>query len=105
MFAALTMKMKGAAANVKLPDNPTAGIVWGFSLKEIIEVLMKEALELGQEYREDIQQAARAAVDAVVEFDLPLIPENIENTLDEATRAAGYAAIDAVLNAILGPAE
>lgn len=105
MYAALQGKMQAATGGVSLPANPTASIVWGFSLKEILGVLMREALELGNEYRVEIRQAARGAVDTVVAFDMPIIPDGVENTLDEATRASGYAAIDAVLNAILGVAD
>jgi hypothetical protein len=105
MYAVLAGKMDVAVKAAHFPSNPTAGIVWGFTLREILQVLMDEAIELGGKHREDIQQAARSAVDTVVNFDLPLIPEGVENTLDEATRAARYAAIDAVLNAILGPAD
>jgi hypothetical protein len=102
MLAELTLKMKDAAGAAKVPANPTAAGVWGFSLSEILQVLLREALELGRECRDDIEQAAKSAVDAVVAFDLPLIPVGVENTLDEATRSAGYAAIVSVLDAILG---
>jgi hypothetical protein len=105
MYAVLAGKMDTAVKAAHFPSNPTAGIVWGFTLREILQVLMDEAINLGQQYREDIQQAARAAVDTVINFDLPLIPEGVENVLDETTRAAGYAAIDSVLNALLGPAD
>lgn len=105
MYAALSLKMKTAAEGARIPTNPTASIVWGFSLAEILKVLLDEALELGRDYREDLEQAAKSAVDAVVAFDLPVIPDGVENTLDAVTRAAGYAAIDAVLNAILGPVD
>ncbi len=105
MLSELTLKMKTAAGAAPLPAGPTASIVWGFSLAEIIKVLLDQALELGREYRDELEQAAKSAIDAVVAFDLPWIPAGVENTLDEVTRSAGYAAITAVLNAILGPAE
>lgn len=102
MLTELTLKMKDAAGAAELPANPTAAIVWGYSIGEIIKVLIDAALELGREYRDDLEQAACSAVDAVVAFDLPLIPAGIENTLDEATRAVGYAAIRSMLDALLG---
>jgi hypothetical protein len=80
----------------------TAVEIWGLSITGIIKLVLDKALELGKEYRAQIEAAARIAVDAVVAFDLPWIPPSIENTLDEATRQAGYAAITAVLNAVLG---
>lgn len=80
----------------------TTGVYWGISITEIIKVVMRKALELGQEHRTDIENAARAAVDAVVELDLPYIPDGVEDTIDSVTRSTGYAAITAVLDAVLG---
>lgn len=83
----------------------TAVAIWGTSISGIIKLVIDKALELGKEYRPQIESSAKLAVDAVVAWDLPWIPDYVENTLDETTRTIGYAAIDAVLNAILGPAE
>jgi hypothetical protein len=41
--------------------------------------------------------SAGTAIDALVEFDLPLIPVGIEGKIDDATRDLGYAAVVAVL--------
>lgn len=105
MLSDLTLKMKTAAGSAHLPTSPTASVVWGITLAEVLKVLVDQAVVLGRAYRDELDQAAKSAVDAVIAFDLPLLPDTIENTLDDATRAAGYAAIDAVLDAILGPAE
>jgi hypothetical protein len=75
---------------------------WGISISEIIKVALEKALELGREYRDEIEQGSKSAIDAVVALDLPFVPAVIEATLDEATRAAGYAAIVAILDAVLG---
>jgi hypothetical protein len=76
--------------------------IWGTSITGILRAVMDQAIELGREYRPQITAAARLAVDAVAEFDLPYIPPSIEGVIDEATQRLGYAAIDAVLDAVLG---
>ena len=81
---------------------PTAVVIWSTSITGILKLVLDKALELGKEYRPQIEIAAQLAVDAVVEFDLPWIPSSLENTLDEVTRQAGYTAIRAVLDAVLG---
>jgi hypothetical protein len=75
--------------------------IWGFSVAEVLKLVAVKAIELGRKYREDIEQAAKVAVDRVVEMDIPYLPEEVEGTVDETTRALGYAAVEAVLNAIL----
>ena len=105
MYAALLGQMKGAAASrLEHAGEVSVAGFWGLSVTEIIKVVLDKALDLGREYRGEIENAAKAAVDAVVELDLPFIPEGIEATIDSATRAAGYAAVVAVLDAVLGPA-
>ena len=79
----------------------TAVVIWGTSISGIIKLVIDKALELGKEYRPQIEAAAKLAVDAVVAWDLPWIPDYVENTLDEVTRTAGYKAITAVLDAVL----
>lgn len=109
---ALEVQMKLAAnyqpykpTSTATADSLTAVMIWATSISGIIKLVIDKALELGKEYRSQIESSAKLAVDAVVAWDLPWIPEGIENTLDEVTRSAGYAAITAMLNAILGPRE
>jgi hypothetical protein len=105
MLSELTIDMKAAAAAAPFPASPTAAVVWGFSIREILAKVGEKALELGREYRPQIEQAARDAVDALVTLDLPGIPAVVENAIDGATRQLGYTAITSVLDAILGPAN
>ena len=100
-MSTLTAEMKAAVSAVVFPVGATATIVWGFSLREIVQQVMTKALELGHEHRAEIEQAARSAIDALVAFDLPGIPDSIENIIDGATRELGYQAIEKVLDAIL----
>ena len=105
MYAELVGQMKTAASSrVEHFGLVTTEVFWGFSVAEILKVVLDKAVELGREYRGEIENAAKAAIDAVVELDLPYIPDGVEDTIDSATRAAGYAAVVAVLDAILGPA-
>lgn len=101
MLTELTIEMKSAAAAAPFPTGATAGIVWGYSLKEILQVVLAKAVELGREYRHEIEQAAKSAVDALVACDLPGIPASIEDAIDGATRTLGYEAIEKVLDAVL----
>jgi hypothetical protein len=105
MLSELTIDMKAAAASAPFPASPTASVVWCYSLKEILAKVLEKAVELGRDYRPQIEQAARDAVDALVTLDLPGIPPVIENAVDSATRQLGYTAIAAVCDAILGPAS
>lgn len=101
MLTELTIEMKAAVAAAPFPTEATGLEVWGFSLREILTRVLDNILELGRDHRDDIEQAAKAAVDAIVAFDLPGIPPIVENYIDEATRTLGYQAIDKVLDAIL----
>lgn len=101
MLAQLTTDFRIAAAAAPFPVAPTAAVVWGFSLREILAKVGEKALELGREYRDEIESAAKAAIDALVSLDLPGIPGSIEDAIDGATRELGYRAIAAVLDAIL----
>lgn len=101
MLDALTIDMKAAACSGAFPAAPTAVQVWGVSIKEILAKVGQKALELGREYRDEIEQAAKAAIDAVVAWDLPGIPPVVEQYLDDQTRVLGYKAVEAVLAAIL----
>jgi hypothetical protein len=60
---------------------------------------------LGREYRVDIENAAKAAVDEMADLDLPYVPDGVEDVIDDATRASGYAAIKAVLDTVLGTVD
>jgi len=75
--------------------------IWGYSLGNILQLVIDKARELGIEYREEIEAAARGAVDALAALDLPYIPDYIEGTIDEATKQLGYKAIESVLDALL----
>jgi hypothetical protein len=93
--------MKSAASSAVFPVGAMPLQIWGVSLSEILKLVMEKALELGREYRQEIEQAAKSAVDALVAFDLPGIPAGIEKVIDEATRTLGYQAIEKVLDALL----
>lgn len=105
MFAEIKQEMVNRAASKLEAVNAGALEFWGVSIGEIGHVLIDKALELGREYRGEIEQGAKGAVDAAVALDLPFVPAVVEAPLDEVVRASGYAAIDALLNAILGPAD
>jgi hypothetical protein len=100
MLTELTAEFK-TAATCYPGDATTAMQLWGLSLGEIIKKVIAKALYLGRAHRDDIAQAAKIAVDALVALDLPYIPDGIEGTIDEATRTMGYQAIEKVLDAIL----
>jgi hypothetical protein len=76
-------------------------VIYQWSIKAIIDVVMAKALELGREYRDEIEDAAKAAVDRVVAMDLPGVPAGVETVIDDLTRDAAYRAISAVLDALL----
>jgi hypothetical protein len=101
MLAALTLEMKSALESTVYPVAATADQVWGYSLSEILKLVIEKAKVLGRAYRDEIEQAAKAAVDKLVALDLPYIPDYIEKTLDEATRSLGYAAVEKMLDALL----
>jgi hypothetical protein len=87
------------------PSELAVGSVSSLSLAAVIKWAVDAALRLGEQYRHEIDQACKSAVDRLVAMDIPGIPSQVENPIDEATRAAGYAAITAVLDAVLGPAN
>ena len=96
----LADEFKTAATN--FPTHSTqAMVIWGYSVSEILKLVMSKALDLGREHRSDIEQAAKIAIDHLVALDLPYIPDSVEGTIDEATKSLGYAAIESILNAIL----
>jgi hypothetical protein len=103
MLTELTAEMKEVAGLAPRPAGKpmTAMVIWGYSVSEILRLVMAKALDLGREYRSDIEQAAKISVDALVALDLPYIPDTVEGTIDEATRTLGYQAIESILNAIL----
>lgn len=105
MLSDLELEFKNAAgvAVVGAPAGAAAGLVWGVSIKEVLQKVLEKAIELGRDYRDDIEAAAKSAVDAIVAMDLPGVPEMAEKFIDEATRQLGYQAIEAVLDAVLGP--
>jgi hypothetical protein len=98
----LTDEFKTAAVRYPATEGKCmAMIIWGYSVSEILKLVVDKALELGREYRSEIEAAAKGAVDSLVAMDLPLVPDNIEGTIDEATKQLGYAAIESILNAVL----
>lgn len=101
MFIELEAEFKAAATSAVFPVGSTAIQVWGISIKEILQRVCQKAIDLGREYRSEIETAARSAVDALVAFDLPGIPDLAEKFIDETTRTLGYEAIEKVLDAIL----
>ena len=103
MFAEFQSELCAAAAAAPFPASPTAGIVWGFSIREILKKLLDKAIELGRTHRDEIEQAARGAVKAVVEFDIPGLPASLEGPIDAATRDLGYQAVKSVLDALFPP--
>ena len=103
MVTEFKAEMCAAVGAAPFPTGPTAGIVWGFSIREILKKLLDKAIELGRTHREEIEQAARQAVDAVVEFDIPGLPVFIEGPLDATVRDLGYQAIKSVLDAVFPP--
>ena len=96
--------MLTSAAAPAFPVGASAVVVWGLSVREILQVVMDKAIELGREYRPEIEEAGREAIDALVAYDIPGIPAIIENAIDGATREAGYEAVEKVLDALLGTA-
>ena len=80
---------------------PLAMDIWGYSIPTILKMVIDKARELGREYRPQIEDASKAAVDDLVALDLPWIPDSIEGVIDDATRSLGYAAIKYTLDAIL----
>lgn len=76
-------------------------VIWQWSVKAVLEVLMAKAIELGREYRDDLEAAARAAVDRIVAMDLPGVPEGVEKVIDDTTRDLAYQAIAKVLDVLL----
>ena len=101
MLAELKAEMCGAVTDTVSVDDSVVQ-VWGYSLSEIVKVVMDKAIELGREYRPQIEEAAREAVDALVSMDIPGVPAICEGAIDSATREAGYTAITAILDALLG---
>lgn len=101
MLAELKEEMcKAVTDSVSVDDSPMQ--MWGYSLSEIISVVMAKALDLGREYRPQIEEAGREAIDALVSMDIPGIPAILEGAIDSATREAGYTAITSILDALLG---
>ena len=102
MLAELTQEFRSAAgvAVVGAPVGTAPVLIWGVSIKEVLQKVLEKALELGRQYRPDIEAAAKSAVDAIVAMDLPGVPDSVEKFIDEATRQLGYQAIESVLNAI-----
>lgn len=107
MLAELNVRMRDAAAigAAKAPAEAQGFQVWGASVSEIIAAVLEKARELGVQYRDEIEQAAKNAVDALVALDIPGVPAVIEEFVDATAKELGYQAIEAVLDAILaGPA-
>jgi hypothetical protein len=88
-------------ATVAATAVPVAAIsIWGYSIAAILKLVLAKARELGKEYRPEIEKAAKDAIDRLVALDLPWVPENLEGVIDAATKSLGYAAIDAILDAL-----
>lgn len=100
----LRSEMRAAAvAGVCSADGSTVR-TWRAGLQAILQRVMEAAVELGREYREQIEQAAKDSVDALVKLDIPGIPAPIEAWVDETCRVAAYEAIERLLDALLDPA-
>ena len=76
--------------------------VLGFSFEALLRAVMRKALEIGREFRDVIEAAAKEVVDRLVAIDIPGLPEQFEGPIDEAMRGAGYDAIEYALTAIFG---
>ena len=87
------------------PSELAVESVGSVSLAAIIKWAVDTALKLGGQYRPEIEQACKSAVDRLVAMDVPWVPANIEEKVDEVTRTIGYKAIEAELDAILGSAS
>jgi len=100
----LAAEMKAAAASAICTTDGTTVHSWRAGLRSILDRAMEAALELGREYREQIEQAAKDSVDALIALDIPGIPAPIEAWVDETCRVAAYQAIERLLDALLDPA-
>jgi hypothetical protein len=74
--------------------------IWGFSIAAIVKLVIDTSREWGAPYRPQIEAAGKQAIDRLVALDLPWVPENLEGVIDAATKSLGYAAIDAILDAL-----
>jgi len=104
MLAELQVRMRDAAklGATKAPTEATGAVIFGASLNEILMAVLEKARELGREYREPIESAAKNAIDALVAKDIPGLPAALEAYVDEAAREIAYDAIEVVLDAVLG---
>jgi hypothetical protein len=93
--------MNIAVAIKAYPVGATKMQVWTISLNEILRKVLEQALDLGREYRDQIEAAARGGIDLLAAMDLPFIPDSIEGVIDEATKTLGYAAVKSILDAVL----
>lgn len=100
----LVGEMKAAAVAAVCTTDGTTIHSWRAGLRAILNRAMKAAVELGKEYREQIEQAAKDSVDALVALDIPGIPAPIEAWVDETCRVAAYEAVERLLDALLDPA-
>jgi hypothetical protein len=92
----------GACEYATLPSGLPVNL-YGWSISALLSAVQDLAVKLGQQYRAEIITAARGAIDQLVALDIPGIPDAIEATIDDATKTYAYSAVDAILDAILGP--
>ncbi len=100
-----TFEAAAAAGVGKCAGVCTGRVLFGFSLGELLKSIADKAIELGREYRTDIELAARSVVDKLVAKDIPGIPDAIEAAIDASAKELAYQAIGSMLDAMFGEAS
>jgi hypothetical protein len=75
------------------------------AIGDYVRTMMRELIEFGCQYKDDVVRVAKAGVDRIVDFDLPQVPEWIEQHIDAVAREWGYGLIEYYANKICPPAE
>ncbi len=104
MLAELQVRMRDAAqiGAKKAPAAATGAVIFGASLNAILVAVLEKARELGREYREPIETAAKGAIDALIAKDIPGLPPALEAYVDATAKEIAYETIEVVLDAVLG---
>lgn len=68
------------------------------NVRDILEYLKDLVLEVGCEHREEIERAAKEALDELVAYDLPWVPNWLEGFVDAAMKEFGYRLIERALD-------
>lgn len=104
MLAELQVRFRDAAqlGATKAPATATGAAIFGASLSEILLAVLEKARELGREYRPQIEEAAKNAIDALIAKDIPGLPAALEAYVDATAQEIAYDAIEVVLDAVLG---